>query len=195
MGMPAAVRHRWTAAEVRSLQDESHAWPRYELIGGELYVTSAPSVWHQKAVMELVRRLLDYLERYPFADVLTSPADIELEEESVVQPDVFVFPRIDPGIEKPAWTEIKSLYLAIEVISPSSVHADRVVKRDQYMRMPVDEYWVVDLDGRQVERWFSGRPNVQVERSMMTWQLKGADHPITIDLPKLFASIGLPNRL
>src|SRR4051812_24808604 len=142
MGMPAAVRRRWTAAEVRSLQDESHAWPRYELIDGELYVTSSPTVWHQKAVMELIRRLLDYLAPHGFADVLTSPADVELEEESILQPDVFVFPRINPGIERPAWTEITSLFLAIEVISPSSVHADRVVKRDQYMRMAVDEYWV-----------------------------------------------------
>jgi Uma2 family endonuclease len=195
MGMPAAVRHRWTAAEVRHLQDESHAWPRYELIDGELYVTSSPSVWHQKAVMELVRRLLNYLEPNQFADVLTSPADIELEEESILQPDVFVIPRISPEIDKPSWKDVRSLFLAVEVISPSSVHTDRVVKRDQYLRMAVQEYWVIDLDARQVERWFRGRPNVQVERGVMTWQLRGAGHPLTIDLPAFFTDIGLARRL
>jgi hypothetical protein len=36
MGMPARVSRRWTTTEVRSLMDESRAWPRYELTGGEL---------------------------------------------------------------------------------------------------------------------------------------------------------------
>ena len=51
--MPA-IRRRWTTAEVRSLMDESRAWPRYELIGGELLVTPAPRGTHQLVVVELV---------------------------------------------------------------------------------------------------------------------------------------------
>ena len=39
--MPAPVR-RWTADEVRAMQDEERAWPRYELIDGELLVTPSP---------------------------------------------------------------------------------------------------------------------------------------------------------
>ena len=41
MGMPATKR--WTAEEVRAMQEEERAWPRYELIDGELLVTLAPS--------------------------------------------------------------------------------------------------------------------------------------------------------
>jgi Uma2 family endonuclease len=195
MAMPAAVRHRWTAAEVRNLQDESHAWPRYELIDGELFVTPSPGVNHQRAVMQLVARLLPYVTAAGFAEVLTSPADIELEEESILQPDVFVFPRIGPEIEKPTWKNVTALYLAVEVISPSSVRTDRVEKRDQYMRMAVDEYWVVDLDGRHVERWFKNTPSVEIAQQALVWHLRGAQEPLTIDLPRLFADIGLPRRL
>jgi Uma2 family endonuclease len=197
MGMPAVVRHRWTAQEVRNLQDESRAWPRYELIGGELYVTPAPGVFHQRAVAQVFARLFSYVTggTTAFAEVLASPADIELEEESILQPDVFVFPRLDPAIEKPAWKDITSLWLAVEVISPSSARADRVEKRDQYMRTAVDEYWVVDLDGRRIERWFKGRPNVEIARETLEWRLRDAPDTLTIDLPRLFADIGLPRRL
>lgn len=102
MGMPAAIHRRWTAEEVLSLQDGSRAWPRYELIDGELYVTPAPGVRHQLAVAQFVGRIFPYVSALGFATVLTSPADIELEKDSILQPDVFVFPRLDPAIEKPA---------------------------------------------------------------------------------------------
>lgn len=46
MSMPAASR-RWTVEEVRAMQDEERAWPRYELIDGELLVTPAPRRLHQ----------------------------------------------------------------------------------------------------------------------------------------------------
>ena len=193
MGMPAAVRHRWTAAEVRNLQER--AWPRYELIDGELYVTPAPGIWHQRAVLALVRALDPYVLASGVAEILTSPADIELEEESILQPDVFVFPRIGAEVERPSWKEVISLFLAVEVISPSSARTDRVVKRDQYLRMAVDEYWVVDLDGRHIERWFKSRPNVQVNRDTLEWTLPGMKEPQVLDLVKLFADVGLPRRL
>jgi Uma2 family endonuclease len=188
--MPAAARHRWTAEEVRNLQDEWRAWPRYELIDGELYATPSPGFLHQKAVRELVFALGPYLASQGIGDVLFSPADIELEPESVLQPDVFVFPPVEPEIEKPSWRDITSLLLAIEVISPSSARTDRVQKRGQYMRMAVDEYWVVDLEGRQVERWLRGRPGVEVARDALVWRPRGAVNALTIDLPALWKVIG-----
>lgn len=51
--MPA-IRRRWTTVEVRSLMGESRAWPRYELIGGELLVTPAPRGAHQLVVDEVL---------------------------------------------------------------------------------------------------------------------------------------------
>ena len=189
MAMPAVLRHRWTAEEVRNLQDESRAWPRYELIGGELYVTPSPGFPHQAAVTQLVTVLAPYVAAQRLGGVLTSPADVELEPESVLQPDVFVFPPLDDSIEKPSWKDISSLSLAVEVISPSSIRTDRVEKRDQYMKMAVDEYWVVDIDGRHVERWFNGRPNVEVARDLLAWHPAAASEPLTIDLIALFKAI------
>ena len=89
MGMPAEKIRRWTTAEVRELMDESRAWPRYELIDGQLIVSPAPNWTHQWAVARLWNRLDDYLARESVGIPMMSPSDIELEEGHITQPDVW----------------------------------------------------------------------------------------------------------
>lgn len=187
MAMPVAHHRRWTAEEVRNLQDESRAWPRFELIDGELLVTPSPGFPHQAAVAALLAILQPYVAANGLGGVLTSPADIELEPESVLQPDVFVFPPLDGRPRE--WRSIASLLLAVEVVSPSSTRTDRTKKRDQYLRMAVDEYWVVDVEAAHVERWFKNRPDLEVARGTLEWQPAEASAPLTIDVDAMFTSI------
>src|SRR4051812_26683401 len=120
MAMPARSTrvHRWTTADVRALMDPSRAWPRFELIGGELFVTPAPEWVHQTAVFEVARILAEYCDRERVGVVLMSPADLELIPGEITQPDVFVVPyRVLPeGDARPAWSMITSLRLAVETI-------------------------------------------------------------------------------
>ena len=122
MAMPA-IHRRWTAAQVRALIAQSEQyWPRYELLGGELIVTPAPGGIHQVAVSTIQFHLQTHMKQEPIGVVLSSPADIELQAESIVQPDVFVVPRHE-GVDREGrftWAEITSLLLAVEVISPLS---------------------------------------------------------------------------
>lgn len=48
------------------------------------------------------------------------------------------------------WSEIRTLLLAAEILSPATARADRTLKRTLYQREGVGEYWVVDLDARRV---------------------------------------------
>ena len=106
MGMPQTAQ-RWTADMVRALPDDGK---RYEVIAGELFVTPAPRLPHQAAVMALALRLHPYIATHRLGDVLPSPADIEFDPETLVQPDVFVAPLV--GERRPrAWTEITGLVL------------------------------------------------------------------------------------
>jgi hypothetical protein len=60
------------------------------------------------------------------------------------------------------------------------------------MSMAVDEYWVVDLDGRRIERWFKGQSRVEIARDTLVWNLRGARDPLAIDVRQMFADIGPP---
>ena len=190
MGMPALRRH-WTTADVRALMDESRHWPRYELIDGELLVTPAPGIPHQVAVAEFLRFLADYVEREGLGIALTSPADVELREGNITQPDVFVVPEgMFPGGEVvPTWPDVTALLLAVEIISPSSIHVDRVTKRDHYLDVGVPEYWIVDLDARIVERWTPDRSTPLVESTRFEWTSTGAGSSLTVDVVDLFDRI------
>ena len=57
------IRRHWTTDQVRDLMEESRPSPRYELIGGELFVTPSPGAPHQLAVTEIWRILDAYLTR------------------------------------------------------------------------------------------------------------------------------------
>ena len=183
--------HRWSACEVRELQDESRAWPRFELMAGELLVTPAPGVAHQLAVGELFLLLSAYAKSADIGVALTSPADIELHPDTVAQPDVFVVPRVTGGAsgQHRGWRAVSSLLLAVEVLSRGSSVRDRVAKREYYLSAGVPEYWVVDVDSRTVERWSAGRADSVVERAALEWQPAGASLPVSIDLPVLFHEI------
>src|SRR6266571_1231815 len=125
MGMAAILpeppiwRH-WTTDQVRDLMEESRPSPRYELIGGELIVTPSPGAPHQIATNAIWRILNEYLTRERAGVAVTSPADLELRPGTITQPDVFVVPPTvsENTGDHPIWAAIKSLSLAIEVISP-----------------------------------------------------------------------------
>ena len=185
----AAIRRRWTPEAVRALASEQRAWPRYELVRGELLVTPAPGAIHQIAVLEIAAMLREHLEREPIGIVMLSPADLELEPGSVTQPDVFVVPAtVDVEGHRLEWSDVNSLLLAVEVLSPSSARSDRIEKRDFYCDVGVPEYWIVDLDAQAVERWTPTRETPEILRDLLKWTpSQGA--PLSIDLPRLFDRI------
>ena len=190
MAMPAIDR-RWTAREVRALIDQSPlAAPRYELVDGALLVTPSPSRDHQRAVKFLQISLHAYLESSPVGEILASPFDVEIELESVLQPDLFVLPNAESRrLADPAAMPARSLLLVIEVVSPSSARFDRGAKRLLYQRH-VPEYWLVDLDAALIERWRPGEDRPEVAVSVLEWEPPGATNSFQLDIRKCFDRVG-----
>lgn len=187
MAMP--LRRHWTTADVRALTREDRPWPRYELLDGELLVTPAPQWPHQTAAFEICVVLDAYVMRERIGSAIMSPSELELRPGTITQPDVFVVPI---GMQitglVPQWSDIKSLLLAVEVLSPSSLRTDRVVKRDFYLANGVAEYWIVDLDARMFEVWRPQQETPSVLQAELAWQpLDRA--PLVIDLVALFDRI------
>lgn len=180
MGMPDAAR-RYTVDEVLAFPDDGN---RYELVDGELLVTPAPNLLHQWILSQLHLTLSHYLTPYPEFAVFFSPADISWDREKLVQPDLFVIPAAEMSRE---WHSVRTLLLAVEVISASSARGDRLVKRRLYQRQDVQTYWIVDPDARLVEVWHpeDERPTIATER--VRWRVTDGAEELVVDLTNLFA--------
>jgi Uma2 family endonuclease len=186
MAMPRTVPlpGEWTVEAWRQLPDDGQ---RYEVIDGVLYVTPAPRALHQEAVRRLVLLLSRYLDGTDAGHVMLSPAEIALTRARVVQPDVFVAPLV-LGRPPREWDEISRLVLAVEVLSPSTASRDRTTKRCVYQQH-ADEYWIVDLDARIIERWRPADTRPEILETTLEWQPAGADTPLTLNLPAFFRDV------
>jgi len=182
MGMAVATRH-WTADEVIALPADGN---RYEAIDGELLVSPAPTERHQLVVGEMHFLLTVHLRGSPVARVVLSPADIELSEDTLVQPDVFVIPAA--GVPHRSWKEVRTLLLTIEVLSPSTARADRTLKRRRYQRAGIPEYWILDPDARVLERWRVNDDRPEIVSTDLTWEPSEGIPPLRISVADLFAT-------
>jgi Uma2 family endonuclease len=189
MAMPAIQKRRWTEREVRQLIDDApEPMPRYELVDGDLLVTPSPSRMHQRIVLECVMRLQVYIVANSLGELLTSPSDVRLRPELVVQPDLYVVPARE-GRRLPTTEMVTSLLLAIEVLSPGSARMDRVTKRRAYQQAGVPEYWVIDSDAQTIERWRPDDVRPEILDRTLVWHPAGAANPLELDLVAFFADV------
>ena len=93
-------------------------------------------------------------------------------------------------VPKPETLE-SQLDLAVEVLSPSTARADRQVKRRLYAEL-ADEYWIVDLDGRVVERWRAGDERPEILADRLAWQPAADATPLELDLAEYFGEVLAP---
>ncbi|MGD8727085.1 MAG: Uma2 family endonuclease [Gemmatimonadales bacterium] len=180
--MAATTFH--TADMVRALPDDGN---RYETVHGELLVTPAPRVWHQEIVRRLVMAVSEYCARSGIGHAFHSPADISWSPDTLVQPDVFVVDLAEARTMD--WSQMLHLLLAVEVLSPSSVRADRFTKRRLYQEVGVPTYWVVNPDRCEVEVWTPESVFPATERERVIWKPEGAAEEFVLELGELFRPI------
>jgi Uma2 family endonuclease len=185
MVMPDTVRS-WTREMVLALPDDGN---RYELLDGAVLVTPAPTWRHQAAAAAVFRRIDPYVRATRVGVAGFAPADLALEGEQIAQPDVFVVPLRPDGQPPRVWEEIRIPLLVVEILSPSTAHKDRMVKRRRYQRTGVAEYWVVDLDSRLVERWRPGDERPEILDRELSWQPDPAHPALIVDLAELFQEV------
>ena len=181
MGM--AVTY-YTADMVRALPDDGR---RYEVVHGELLVTPAPRAWHQEVVMRTARALQTYTDAAGVGHVFHSPADISWSDDTLVQPDVFVVDLAEARTLD--WAAMRTLLLAVEVLSPSTARADRFTKRRLYQEVGVTTYWIVDPERRCVEVWTPEATFPVIAWDAVRWQPAGAAESLSLPLAELFKPI------
>lgn len=116
---------------------------RHEVINGDHYMNPAPSTYHQTVSKRLQYHLYLQIELRGLGLVFDAPIDLQLSEYDIIQPDLVVLLNAKKKIITPS--KIKGVPdLLVEIISPSSLENDRVLKKSLYQRTGVAEYWIVD---------------------------------------------------
>lgn len=141
-----ATETNWDRSRWEQLPDDGN---RYEVIDGVLYMTTAPSAFHQWIVQEVYALLRQTINQTGVGVTFIAPIGVFMPHCDPAQPDVVVVRREDIGI-----IHDRHIYgvpaLIVEVVSPSNARQDTETKRRAYARAGVPEYWVVRPTSRDL---------------------------------------------
>jgi Uma2 family endonuclease len=147
--MAARIEPLLTVADLDACPDDNN---RYELIEGELFVSRAPGIPHQRVLNNLQFALATYLQDNPIGIVVPGAGAIFSDYDAVIPDLVFV--------RNERWNQVVTGEkfsgapdLVIEIISAGAENRrhDLLVKRQLYGKYGVAEYWIVDPQNRLVE--------------------------------------------
>lgn len=145
MALPQITWH-----DVQQMPDDGN---RYEAIEGDLYVTAAPSVSHQRVSLALTVALHRILVEGGHGELLEAPVGVEFPATGEgVQPDLLFVSGTRRKIIGSDWIR-GAPDLVVEILSPSTETRDRGMKLKLYRRQGVPRYWIVDPDAGTVEVW------------------------------------------
>lgn len=171
----------WTYADLAGLPNDGN---RYEILQGELIVSPASSVPHQRVLVRLSLALEDAVNKSKFGTVFVAPLDVKFSDNNVVEPDVFVV-SVDQYAQVHDRRVDGAPAFVIEIVSPSSVKTDRQRKAALYMEYGVQEYWVVEPDQQRILVHLPGDPGPRI---VIDGSLQSVLIPtLVVELATLFA--------
>lgn len=121
--------------------------PREEMLDGNIYMMSSPSVNHNRVAFHIATAFQARLKGKP-CEAFADGTDVYLTDSDRVIPDVMIVCKKEiiqmDGIHG-------APYLIVEVLSPSTAKNDRGYKKDLYEKAGVMEYWIADPIARTIE--------------------------------------------
>ena len=140
----------WTYEEFMALPEGGPL--RYEIIDGELSMTPAPDIRHQKISGNLFAMIHLFFSRHPLGEVFSAPTDVILSHDPLraVEPDLIVVSSEHRSIIREKNIE-GSPDLLVEILSEGTEKRDRREKFSLYERSGVSEYWIVDPESQTVQ--------------------------------------------
>lgn len=171
MSVAGPSQGHWTYADWEALPDDGN---RYEIIDGVLYMTTAPSYFHQWIVRRLDAFVGVPAEQQGLGFAATAPIGVMMPNSDPVQPDFVVVLKANAAIIHDR--RIRGVPdLIVEVLSPGTAAYDERVKLLAYGNAGVPEYAIVDPRSRtlslyqrdQLGRWML--PRVMGERETVAF--------------------------
>ncbi|MGB3755366.1 MAG: Uma2 family endonuclease [Rivularia sp. (in: cyanobacteria)] len=136
-------RVRWTTADIELLPDNGD---RYEIIDGELFVTTVPHWKHQKVIGWVFSVLNDWSEQNQSGQAIPIPGVIFTDADNVIPDVVWVSKERLSALIDDAGHLTGAPDLAVEVLSEGVINQrrDREAKLKLYGLRGVQEYWILD---------------------------------------------------
>jgi Uma2 family endonuclease len=147
--MASKIEPLLTVADLDAFPDDDGN--RYELIAGELFVSRAPGIPHQRVLQNLQISLSDYLKTHPIGILVPGAGAIFSDYDAVIPDLTFV--------RHERWNEVVTgekftgaVDLVIEIMSPGAANRRRDLdaKRRLYGKYNVEEYWIVDSENSSI---------------------------------------------
>jgi Uma2 family endonuclease len=177
----------WDRARWESLPDDGN---RYEVIDGVLYMSTAPSFFHQWIIRQLFLTLFAQIDDQGIGLTIWSPLGVFMPGCDPVQPDLLVILNSDLTIIRERRIEGIPALL-VEILSPSNATADTEIKRKAYARAGVPEYWIIRPASRDALRYSQpdGTLGDYVESHLIASdaELVSATLPVRFALASIFA--------
>ncbi|HEY0142771.1 MAG TPA: Uma2 family endonuclease [Thermoanaerobaculia bacterium] len=122
---------------------------RYEIIDGELVLNPTPVFRHQRILGNLFFALELHFRSHGGGLVVVAPFDVVLSPHQMYEPDLLIVLDEHRSIvtEK---NVTGAPDLVVEILSPGTRSRDEKVKRANYERYGVSEYWLVDPEDEVV---------------------------------------------
>ena len=137
-----------TYDDYRHLPDDGK---QYQIIGGELYMTPAPSTEHQRILLNLVRKIDPFVRENKLGELLLAPVDVILSMTDIVHPDLVFVSRDRLNIITKK-NIVEAPDLVVEILSEHTESIDRKKKMTLYEKHGVKEYWIVDPSKKVIEQ-------------------------------------------
>lgn len=162
---------------------------RYEVIDGVLYMTTAPSSFHQWIIQQIFLALHQQVVVPGAGLVFLAPIGLFMPGCDPVQPDLLAVRAADRAMIRD-----RHIYgvpaLLVEVLSPSTARQDLEIKRAAYARAGVPEYWIARAGARDVLVHSEPEPTTglytRVTRFALEDELVSPTLPIRIPVADLF---------
>ncbi len=152
--LPIEKKRHVTYEEYRALPEDGNL---YSVVEGELLVTAAPLIDHQRVSRNLQFILETYIRSHNWGRLFAAPVEVYLGAEDFVQPDLVCISLAHQPMIKEKNIE-GAPDLIVEILSPTTARYDRVLKAKAYARHQVPHYWIIDPAAQTVEafEWENG---------------------------------------
>ncbi len=141
---PFPAQGTWTVEEYLSLNTNRLV----EFSHGYLAVLAMPTTSHQMSVGFLMSSLLAWVKPAKSGRVLLAPLPVQLRPGKFREPDVpFMRAEHAARMREEFW---EGAGLVMEVVSPDDRRRDLEIKRREYARAGIPEYWIVDPQQAQI---------------------------------------------